>query len=41
MIAGNRYELSAGVLKIVKCDECRIRQTALNTIEVEIGGIDQ
>jgi phenylacetate-CoA ligase len=29
------------ILKIVKCDEYRIRQTDLNTIEVEIGGIDQ
>jgi phenylacetate-coenzyme A ligase PaaK-like adenylate-forming protein len=29
------------ILEIVKCDEYRIRQTALDTIEVEIGGIDQ
>ena len=29
------------ILKIVKCDEYRIRQTDLNTIEVEIGGIGQ
>jgi len=29
------------ILQIVKCDEYRIRQTTLNTIEVEIGGIDQ
>jgi phenylacetate-CoA ligase len=29
------------ILKIVKCDEYRIRQTDLNTIEVEIGGISQ
>ena len=29
------------ILKIVKCDEYRIRQTEVNTIEVEIGGIGQ
>ena len=29
------------ILKIVKCDEYRIRYTELNTIEVEIGGIGQ
>jgi phenylacetate-coenzyme A ligase PaaK-like adenylate-forming protein len=29
------------ILKIVKCDEYRIRQTALNTIEVEIAGTDR
>jgi phenylacetate-CoA ligase len=29
------------ILKIVKCDEYRIRQTDLNTMEVEIGGIAQ
>ena len=29
------------ILKIVKCDEYRIRQTDFNTIEVEIGGIGQ
>jgi hypothetical protein len=29
------------MLKIVKCDEYRIRQTTLDTIEVQIGGIDQ
>jgi phenylacetate-coenzyme A ligase PaaK-like adenylate-forming protein len=29
------------MLKIVKCDEYRIRQTGLNTIEVEIGGVGQ
>jgi len=29
------------ILKIVKCDEYRIRQTDLNIIEVEIGGINQ
>jgi hypothetical protein len=28
-------------LKIVKCNEYRIRQTKLDTIEVEIGGIDR
>jgi hypothetical protein len=28
-------------LEIVKCDEYRIRQTALDTIKIEIGGIDQ
>jgi len=38
----SRFGLSPGpILNIVKCDEYRIRQTALNTIEVEIGGIDQ
>jgi phenylacetate-coenzyme A ligase PaaK-like adenylate-forming protein len=38
----SRFTISAGrILEIVKCDEYRIRQTALNTIEVEIGGIDQ
>jgi phenylacetate-CoA ligase len=36
------FSVSAGtVLKIVKCDEYRIRQTELNGIEVEIGGIDR
>ncbi len=29
------------ILKIVKCNEYRIRQTELSTIEIEIGGIDQ
>jgi phenylacetate-CoA ligase len=29
------------ILEIVKCDEYRIRQTAFNTIEVEIGGVSQ
>jgi phenylacetate-CoA ligase len=29
------------ILRIVKCDEYRIRQTELNTIEVEIGGVDE
>jgi phenylacetate-CoA ligase len=29
------------ILEIVKCDEYRVRQTALDTIEVEIGGVDQ
>jgi phenylacetate-CoA ligase len=29
------------MLQIVKCDEYRIRQTGLNTIEVEIGGVSQ
>ena len=29
------------ILKIVKCDEYRVRQTGLNTIEVEIGGVSQ
>jgi phenylacetate-CoA ligase len=28
------------ILKIIKCDEYRIRQTELNAIEVEIGGVD-
>jgi hypothetical protein len=28
-------------LEIVKCDEYRVRQTALDTLEVEIGGVDQ
>jgi phenylacetate-CoA ligase len=38
----SRFGLAAKrILEIVKCDEYRIRQTALNTIEVEIGGIDQ
>ena len=36
------FSVSAGnLLKIVKCDEFRIRQTELTTIEVEIGGVDQ
>jgi len=36
------FSVSAGtLLKIVKCDEYRIRQTELNTIEIEIGGVDQ
>jgi hypothetical protein len=29
------------MLQIVECDEYRIRQTGLNTIEVEIGGVSQ
>jgi phenylacetate-CoA ligase len=29
------------LLKIVKCDEYRIRQTGLSTLEVEIGGVGQ
>jgi phenylacetate-coenzyme A ligase PaaK-like adenylate-forming protein len=29
------------ILRIVKCDEYRIRQTDLSTIEVEIGGVGQ
>jgi len=29
------------ILKIVKCSEYRIRQTELNAIEVEIGGVDE
>jgi hypothetical protein len=29
------------MLKIVKCDEFRIRQTTLDTIEVQIGGVDR
>lgn len=38
----SRFGMSARpILEIVKCDEYRIRQTALDTIEVEIGGIDQ
>jgi len=38
----SRFGLTARqILAIVKCDEYRIRQTALSTIEVEIGGIDQ
>ena len=32
---------AAKILEIVKCDEYRIRQTALDTIKIEIGGIDQ
>jgi len=32
---------SENMLKIVKFDEYRIRQTALDTIEIQIGGIDQ
>ena len=37
----SRFTISAArILEIVKCDEYRIRQTTLNTIEVEIGGID-
>jgi phenylacetate-coenzyme A ligase PaaK-like adenylate-forming protein len=32
---------SENMLKIVKCDEFRIRQTTLDTIEVQIGGIDR
>lgn len=36
------FSVDAGtMLKIVKCDEFRIRQTGLNTIEIEIGGIDR
>jgi phenylacetate-CoA ligase len=36
------FSVSAGtMLSVVKCDEYRIRQTGLNTLEVEIGGIDQ
>jgi phenylacetate-CoA ligase len=38
----SRFTMSAGrILEIVKCDEYRIRQTALDTIEVEIAGPDQ
>ena len=38
----SRFGLTARhILQIVKCDEYRIRQTTLDTIEVEIGGIDQ
>jgi phenylacetate-coenzyme A ligase PaaK-like adenylate-forming protein len=38
----SQFTMGAGrILKIVKCDEYRIRQTALNTIEVEISGVDQ
>jgi phenylacetate-CoA ligase len=38
----SRFTMSAArILKIVKCDEYRIRQTTLNTIEVEIGGVHQ
>ena len=29
------------LLKIVKCEEYRIRQTGLETLEVEIGGVGQ
>jgi len=29
------------ILKIVRCDEYRIRQTGLNVIEVEIGGLNE
>lgn len=37
----SRFGMSAGrILEIVQCDEFRIKQSALNTIEVEIGGID-
>jgi len=32
---------SENMLKIVKCDEYRIRQTSLDIIEVQIGGVDQ
>jgi phenylacetate-coenzyme A ligase PaaK-like adenylate-forming protein len=32
---------SDSILKIVKCNEFRIRQTKLDTIEVQIGGIDE
>jgi phenylacetate-CoA ligase len=36
------FSVSAGtVLKVVKCDEYRIRQISVDTIDVEIGGIDQ
>jgi phenylacetate-CoA ligase len=36
------FSLSAKyILEIVKCEEYRARQTDLNTIEIEIGGIDQ
>jgi phenylacetate-CoA ligase len=38
----SRFGFGVGrILEIVKCDEYRVRQTALDTIEVEIGGIDQ
>jgi phenylacetate-CoA ligase len=38
----SRFTMSApAILEIIKCDEYRIRQSALDTIEVEIGGIDQ
>ena len=37
----SRFGLTAGrILEIVKCEEYRIRQTAIDTIQVEIGGID-
>jgi len=38
----SQFTMGAGrILQIVKCDEYRVRQTALNTIEVEIAGADQ
>ena len=38
----SQFTMGAGrILKIVKCDEYRIRQNALDTIEVEISGVDQ
>jgi phenylacetate-CoA ligase len=38
----SRFGISAGrILEIVQCDEYRIRQTALDIIEVEIGGVEQ
>ena len=38
----SRFGFGVGrILEIVKCDDHRVRQTALDTIEVEIGGVDQ
>lgn len=38
----SRFGLTAGrILEIVECEEYRIKQTAIDTIEVEIGGVDQ
>jgi len=38
----SQFTMGAGrILQIVKCTEYRVRQTALNTIEVEIAGTDQ
>jgi phenylacetate-CoA ligase len=38
----SRFGFGVGrILEIVKCDEHRVRQTALDTIEVDIGGVDQ
>jgi phenylacetate-CoA ligase len=38
----SRFGMGANrILEIVQCDEYRVRQTALDTLEVEIGGVEQ